>query len=260
MQFRNFIILLAASLVILSACSKKKSTLLEETELFNKSILKDVNQNIEFVYVESDSTTDKQDSTGGFTEISIIYPVIKKIENKALIDTLNKYILSGVFDDTVFEDIKSLKKDFIDEYLRFKSEFPESWMSWYFNRDVTINLTKNILSLEIFESSYLGGAHGAQKFFLRTYDVNTGKRLHLNDLFNDTDMLNAIAEKEFRKIKNIPDSASFSEKGFWFENDKFRLNENFCLTDSTVKFIFNEYEIAPYSMGETILELKLKDL
>ncbi|MBO6760471.1 MAG: DUF3298 domain-containing protein [Roseivirga sp.] len=59
--------------------------------------------------------------------------------------------------------------------------------------------------------------------------------------------------------KEIPPTESLEERGYWFENDRFELTENFAIINKSLIFYFNPYEIAPYAMGPTELELKLTD-
>jgi len=42
----------------------------------------------------------------------------------------------------------------------------------------------------------------------------------------------------------------YSEAGFYFENDVFKLTANFAITKEGLKFLYNPYEIAPYALGQ----------
>jgi hypothetical protein len=50
------------------------------------------------------------------------------------------------------------------------------------------------------------------------------------------------------------------EVGYFFENQRFILNDNFVLTQKGIKFLFNVYEIKPYTAGITELEIPYEKL
>lgn len=97
--------------------------------------------------------------------------------------------------------------------------------------------------------NYTGGAHGNSFYNHIQIDKKTGKTLLLKDFVSDTLAFNVIADSCFRKQNLISPTADLSELGFWFEDGIFRCNNNFYITDDAFYFIFNVYEIAPYSFG-----------
>ena len=58
---------------------------------------------------------------------------------------------------------------------------------------------------------------------------------------------------EFRRLKELTSEADLGQAGFWFENNKFYLNDNFLITDSSLVFYYNDYEITAYAFGPTEL-------
>ena len=65
--------------------------------------------------------------------------------------------------------------------------------------------------------------------------------------------LKIIGEAEFRKLKELTSEADLGQAGFWFENNEFYLNDNFLITDSSLVFYYNDYEITAYAFGPTEL-------
>ncbi|MCB0300152.1 MAG: DUF3298 domain-containing protein, partial [Calditrichaeota bacterium] len=47
---------------------------------------------------------------------------------------------------------------------------------------------------------------------------------------------------------------------FFFENNRFELNDNFRIGDNGLEFLFNPYEIAPYAFGAMTLELPYSEI
>ena len=91
-----------------------------------------------------------------------------------------------------------------------------------------------------------------QSFYLKT-----GEKIVIGDS-TVLKQLTTIAEKEFRRMRNIPDGEPLSKAGYWFENDEFYLNDNFAIVDDGLIFYFNSYEIAPYALGPAEIFLKGK--
>lgn len=105
--------------------------------------------------------------------------------------------------------------------------------------------------------NYSGGAHGNAWSEEILVDLKTGRRLTLDDFFNDVDKLTDIAELVFRADQELPDDLSVEEAGFWFEGGTFQLNNNFVFNENSIDFMFNQYEIAPYSAGMIYLSIPM---
>ena len=59
------------------------------------------------------------------------------------------------------------------------------------------------------------------------------------------------AEKEFRKVRELSDTASFISHGFEFEDDRFSLTENYGFAPEGIVFVYNSYDVAAYAIGPT---------
>lgn len=105
---------------------------------------------------------------------------------------------------------------------------------------------------------FTGGAHPVGMEYNYVYDAKTYKRFFLKDLFKPgyEPRLLKIAETLFRKQENLKASDKLNdENGYFFENGKFKLNDNFMVTNKSILFLYNVYEIKPYAAGTTILEI-----
>jgi hypothetical protein len=109
--------------------------------------------------------------------------------------------------------------------------------------------------------SFTGGAHPNSYQVYRSYDLATGKALELADFLVEgfETKFNQLAEIEFRMDKQIAPNKTLNDEGFFFEDGRFKLNSNFAILDRSLLFYYNPYEIGPYSIGPTELELKLTD-
>ena len=77
------------------------------------------------------------------------------------------------------------------------------------------------------------------------------KKLLLDEIISPSKQseLTKIGETEFRKLKELTAEADLGQAGFWFENNEFYLNDNFLITDSSLVFYYNNYEITAYAFG-----------
>ena len=109
-----------------------------------------------------------------------------------------------------------------------------------------------VLSYEIEQYIYMGGAHGMNTRMFYNYDVQDGHLLQETDIFCEgyeqpiTQLLkNALIEQseEFESRQDFLDAG--------FEFDSIHPNGNFSISDDAITYLFNPYEIAPYVYGET---------
>jgi hypothetical protein len=110
---------------------------------------------------------------------------------------------------------------------------------------------------------FMGGAHPISMEYYYIYDRHDFKRVKLEDLFkpNFDKKLLTIAEAKFRSQERLkPADKLTDENGYFFEKGRFILNDNFTLTQTGIKFLYNVYEIKSYAAGITELEIPYSDL
>ena len=195
-------------------------------------------------------------------KIKIEIPQITSLENKLVKEKINKSI-SDLFSQDILggtksNDMETMMNAFIEEYETFTKEFPDSYQSWFIERTGEVKMNRdNIFSIDFLDYSFTGGAHPNTFVAFRNYNVSNGEEIGLDEIIsaNKLDELNTIAEAEFRKLKVLTSDADLGQAGFWFENNKFYLNENFLIRDSSLVFYYNNYEITAYAFGPTELEI-----
>ena len=195
-------------------------------------------------------------------EIKIEFPRITKFENEIVKEKINKSIADlfsqDILGGTKSNDFEMMMKGFIEEYESIITEFPESLQSWFIERTGEVKLNKeNIFSIDYMEYSYTGGAHPNTYVTFKNFNLSNGDEIGLDEIISadKQNELTKIAEAEFRKIKELTPEADLGQAGFWFENDKFYLNDNFLITDTSLVFYYNNYEITAYAFGPTELEI-----
>ena len=115
-------------------------------------------------------------------------------------------------------------------------------------------VTNYLITLDYYE----GGAHGITQLLTLNMDNKTGEMVTLNDIYGENfeqplteRLLEALLEKT--GAHNI---SELHDRGYLYSMDMF-VPANFIVGDDEVTFIYNPYEIAPYSEGR--IELVIKD-
>jgi len=113
------------------------------------------------------------------------------------------------------------------------------------------------LSIQLSTYSYgLGMAHGISGVQMLNFDLNTGEKIKLSDLFVDNyrKELKAFAKKKFIEQNG--------KEGWWFESGEqaFDLPNEFVITRKGIKFCYQAYEIGPYVVGLPEIKIKKEDL
>jgi len=183
--------------------------------------------------------------------VDISYPIFES--QPALNDSINKRIQKIYTTETSYESVSGMVQGFMADYRNFKAD-PNFNNRRYTLISKTKVLTNNqLLGLMIESYIYTGGAHGGTFHGFINWDTQARKQLSIYDVLKpDThDSLQVIAEKIFRKNEGI--SSTEPLKQYFFEDDKFVLNENYLFTSEGIKYLYNEYEIKPYSSGRTEL-------
>lgn len=156
------------------------------------------------------------------------------------------------------KNIDSFIKSFVEKFEKdFKNacindEFQNDVGGWFINIDSSIvYLSSDFISFEIKSSVFIGGAHPISQIRLFTIDLSERRLITLENIINNNnlDSFLKLAESIFRKTQNILPNQSFQDVGYYFENNKFAINNNFYIDKKGITFIYNPYEIAPYSFG-----------
>jgi len=156
--------------------------------------------------------------------------------------------------EAVGKTMKQIGEEFVRDYDDFKKEMPESSGGWYYNADISVEVaTDTLISLTVAEDYFTGGAHGGSGTYFININPKTGAEFTLDNLFKSgyQEPVTKIGDEVFRRVREIPDTASLNENYFEFPDDKFQLNQNYGFRKDGIVFFYNSYEIAPYAAGPT---------
>ncbi|MDR2008450.1 MAG: RsiV family protein [Alphaproteobacteria bacterium] len=137
-----------------------------------------------------------------------------------------------------------VKKDY-DEFFAVIKEKPPYYFRYTFDVDYTLysGTVLPFLSIAVGFDSYLGGAHGNYLLRTTTFNTENGLILRLSDIFT-TEGLAFIINDINQQIKQD------TEEQFFKDAEVVNLdNVDFYFDGNQIVFIFQRYDISPYSSG-----------
>lgn len=220
------------------------------------------------------------DTTLGAIKIFIETEIPAKYKSKPVLDSIRTVIIRSLYgNDFVQIQNDSLAqkfaKELISDYVLTNLPMVEKLSkknaySFNFEHELhgfSLLSDKELFSYGISRYVYMGGAHGLSTRNFFNFDLKTGKQLKEADIFSEN---YEEALKELIKTRiveqSVEDSAmipisNLEDTDYWV--DAIRPNGNFYITEGSINYVFNPYEIAPYSLGETEIILpfeRLKDI
>ena len=210
-----------------------------------------------------------------YVSIALDFPVA--VPNKEVLPVIQQSIKSELFGDA-YQDMEiqqaieaytaMLKTEYKQNNLPLIDENNghEELLDAIFSEQQIITSTvmdvhKGILSYAVERYVFTGGAHGSNYRIFYNYNLADGQMLHEEDLFAPgyeeplTELLlqNIVEQNEdFQLIEDL--------KHYGYNVDEIHPNDNFFLTDSSLVYVFNQYEIAPYALGETEIAVSYEQL
>jgi len=164
--------------------------------------------------------------------------------------------------DKAFETYKAYAEDFMKSFDDFQKTNKDRIQTWFLDiRTEVVRQQPGYLTMISKYANYQGGAHPNYVHVYLNYDPVKHQEIILDSLLlpGSKTKLNAIAEQIFRKNEKLSPTESLKDK-YFFENDTFKLNENFTITDQGLKFLYNPYEIKAYVYGITELTIPFSQL
>lgn len=198
-------------------------------------------------------------------EVRFIYP--QKFRDAESLTRLQQIFVGTFFGDTAADTLtpqdavnrymeeytsryKALSNSFYENKARLNGAMP-AWY-WYTmsNRNKILFQNDSLLSYAVEYSDYEGGAHGSYRITYVNINLNNLTTLSEEDLFVP-DYFKPLTEKIVHQLMNrydasVPDSLLM--RGF-FTLEDIMPNNNFWLDGEGMHYAYNQFEIAPYSMG-----------
>ena len=223
------------------------------------------------------------DTSKGALKVEMQIELPTKFYKESIMDSIRKSIIMNLFgkkyltypNDTVIE---VFAKDLATEYRMNNASidnFLDSVRTYSFNNEHNLSgysllSDNNIYVYGIERYVFMGGAHGYETRNYYNFDLKTGKQINENDLFV-ADYKNSLTKlikdriieetNELNKSQGINPISGLDDTDFW--TDSIKPNGNFYITDVSINYVFNPYEIAPFYVGQTEVTIpfeRLKDI
>ncbi len=196
-------------------------------------------------------------------EIRIAYVEVK--DGYAQADAINQALkrhLVAIVDanmqmDLNNSDLKKAVAYFIEDFLRFKTEFDAGNIGYELEMEQSLLAeTSELISFTTNFYIFTGGAHGYGATNYLNFDRKNGKLLTKEDLFTNLDAFRKYAEEKFRQEYNIGKERPINATGFLFDDNQFKLPQNIGFTEEEVLLLYHPYEAASYAEGSLKLRFQ----
>ena len=227
----------------------------------------------EIYYLKSETKLDNKGVNSPIAEIelTLIYPLSKYFQ-PAIVDSAKNIIAKSYFGKGfTIVDPQPMLENFEEEYF---DNYDKQTKSWHevggasFNWEKMINMSvvynsNYLLCTEYLRYAYAGGAHGMSNLSYDIINLDNGSKMFYKDIFVDNidSTLTLMLTNQLRADYQIPEEINLKDAGFFVE--QVNPNKNLFVDAGGIGFVYNSYEIAPYSKGATRILLsfdKIKHL
>lgn len=258
--FQSFLLL--STILIYASCNPSSKK--EESKTINRT----------GKFIKTELGTCDTVSKGGVTlKVNVWEPAATDSASLAIHDFLTTKIINRINDNADLSgiDSKSLAKAnesiasaytlFNNNYVKFKSKFPEAPGCWEIElKGDTVMTSAKIIQYQMDHYAFLGGAHPNTFRTYYVFDAETGQEKKSNAFITDTLGLLKKVEKAFRKVENLADTTNLENAGYFLSNHKFFIPANYAFTREGIFFYYNPYEIAAYARGSITFTIPYAEL
>lgn len=226
---------------------------------------------IDFREVKMDTTAVLSNHNEGSTihvSLSILAATNNEGINKAIINS-GLLFPEYVSTDSLSTDaaVKAFARKFIHDY---QQEYNEILGMGEDQNGITLEYkvatkiaaySKNTFSYEASIDQKMGSTEPSHITVVKTFNTQNGHIMSLDDIFRKGyyDKLTDAIVNEIKEQKGCKTMSDMQEQMIFKGIDPYPA-DNFILTDDDITFVYNEDEIAPHTMGQIRVTLKLSDL
>ena len=201
-------------------------------------------------------------------------PLVERVESSRPPKILNLGLVNKVIIEKAFgaeygrESFLSAAAHFRDakvqEYRKSVSDLlekvPDTRLvehSYYLKGEV-LDTGNLFVTYHLVSSVYTGGAHPMTENLYLNFDEEG--LLDLERMFGEDkqDVLEKVVFKALLNQEGVKDAKALAEKSYF--PDQFHVSENFYVKDGNCVFVYNPYEIAPYSRGVVEIPVPVETL
>lgn len=231
---------------------------------------------MDFYIYENEYKLTSDDSIVGSLNFAAEVELPVKYHKPEALKSLQQQIVAKVFGE-VFNSIPldsvliKYASTLFDEYKRSNEPFIRQLADMqgskaFLNNEISIQalamyLDDHILSYSYERYAFMGGAHGNSSRLLYNFDTNTGLLFEEKDLFGEDyeELLSRLIKEQIvednAQMESVADLTDFQ-----FFEDQIKPNNNFFITPEGLAYVYNPYDIAPYSTGQIIVVIEYEKL
>ena len=198
--------------------------------------------------------------------------VVKAVNDNLLDETLtgkeNVADLRNLAINAMDDDFSSFQDSYSQVYhdttsydqMRYMDEAPQVYI-WESQKTRQVIYNKNdLMSIEFFNYSYQGGAHGNYEYAYNNFNLKTGASFTWDDVLKPgyQDQLSILLAQALRKKFNIKPDQTLASAGLLV--NEVPQPATFFLSDYGLGIVYNPYDVAPYVYGAITLFLPWSDL
>ncbi len=226
-----------------------------------KTIMTTENSHSEIYYLAADTAK-------GSLHLNLMVELPACYHNEIILDSIRNTLITNLFGSDYLQFgndsiLKVFAASLINEYKITNAPLLEQLDSTafysFFNEHnlegFSLLNDEKIYSYGINRYVFMGGAHGLTTLNYFNFDLKSGKQIMENDLFEAgfeetlTSLLKTRIVEQSNEDPNVETIISLDDTDYWV--DAIKPNNNFYITDESLNYVFNPYEIAPYYMGIT---------
>jgi hypothetical protein len=155
--------------------------------------------------------------------------------------------------------LTAFSNDYFGKYIESNIDIYEGGHSfnWEMTGSSYVNMNRcGMLVYRADNYAFTGGAHGLGISRFLVFDTEALKKLELQDIFIEgyEEALSKLIESSFRHDHFLEPGQPLTEAGLFEEH--IAPTGNFFITENSIGFFYNPYEIAPYAMGGITISLQ----
>lgn len=206
--------------------------------------------------------------------LTFVYP--SQYKDETVLKSLQDIFIASFFDEsyvglTPQKAIENYENNYVESYKedarifsrdKYEHDETEMYSSYYEIDNNTIIFNQGgILSFQINQTNYKGGASSYDFFKNYTIDVKNARLVLEDDLFVDgyEKALNSIFRDHLLKVNKAKSIYDLENLGY-FGIEEMIPNGNFILDDNNITYIFNRGEYSGYKIEPITIPIAYKDI
>lgn len=261
-----YLLLFGVFVFSMGSCKKQVSSTADNDIQF------DTIYSVKNYHIDNDST---QPSSN--LKVTFIYP--KSYVDGAVLDSIQKVFISCFLDEhyaqlkpvdaiTAYENayIENYKQD-VNIYIKDRisggsHDDNDNYFSYYetINNEILFNKGK-LLSFQVKQVNYKGGATSYEYLKNHTINLQTGKLIMEDDIFNPgfEKFLSSIFKDRLLKQNKVQTITDLENLGY-FGIDEIQPNNNFVLDNKGISYVFNKGEYSAYQLDAIKIFIPYEEL